>query len=286
MSHSDSRYLSFHHFDCSKNGWALSRRINAMARHYMTGYAEKIDANWLEVIIEFKESYTHEMIEKPFVDPDSCRVTIDYRPTRIQVVGPNVGHHVLPVGEIFAVIPEPLLVFMCACSLLNRGHHVLRNPKHRIELIDGKTIIEFENCTAGVVRNVVNDDEFDVEDLAGQIKLDPSDQKHFTRATLQAGFKIEGLYGQPVCVDYFPLLPSNGIAINNADDVRESHRIDAARWEAERPQREAARAAEEAAAEAALTPEQRARRDAFRRRMAAQAEIIKTLMPVLPKLGE
>lgn len=292
MSKDYSRSWSFNTFFCSKEGHSLVRKIHAMARGLVTEKLAKIDSNWHSLRVEFDGYVKNDALDKPVTDEGACNVEFDYRPKLVLLVGPNVGNVDL-TEEAFDLLPEPLLVLMRTCDVLKHWFHTLYNPKHVIELIDGKTIINFENCTSGVVRNVRNNDAFDVESLPGEITLVERDQVHFTRASLLAGFEAEGHCGQPVDVNYFPLLPQHGIAINNVDDLREADRISREKWEADRPRREAeaaarraAEEAEKAAAYAALSPEEKEKHDARQRRFKAQAELTRTLLQVLPGPGE
>lgn len=285
MSNNDySRIFGFYNFAYSKDGASLNRKIHAMARGYATKRLVEIEPNWHSLTVRFDDSISTEVLRKPVTEEGACRIEFDYRPTSVVLVGPNVGNVDL-TKEIFTFIPEPLFVLMRMCNVTEGGYHVLYNPKHVIELLDGKTIIKFENCTSGVVRNVKND-EFDVEDF------DERDQVHFTRASLMEGFKVQDCRGQPVDVDYFPLLREDGTQIATVEDLFEDQRRANEAWKADRPRREAEEAvrraaeeAEKAAAYAALSPEEKERHDARQKSFAAQAEIARALLKVLPGPG-
>lgn len=280
MTSHHSRFSSFSSFGCSNDGEAFRRRIHAMARHHVSGHAAKIDPNWHSVDICFDH---HERVDHDDADAsltDACRVEFGYRPTSVTLVGPKVGEVSL-TNEIFRIIPEPLVMLMRTCDVLQDWHHTLSNPRHVIELVDGKTVIRFENCVSGVVRNV-RGDSFDVESLGLEDRLD-EDQKHYTRERLLREFKIDAYRGEAVDVSYFPFLPKEGMTLNTVEEYREMCRIQHERYETERPQREAEVAARRAAEEAVWTPEQRARHERLRQRAAAQAGIIRGLLPVLPQ---
>lgn len=279
MAYDYTRSQSFEVFACLNDGNSLRRRIHAMARHYVSSHAAKIDANWHSVEIRFDSLYVanRERLELPIADKNACRVEFDYRPSSVTLIGPKVGHVSL-TEEIFRMIPEPLVALMRMCDVLRPWNHTLCNPKHVIELIEGKTLVHFENCVGGVVRNV-RGDSFDVEGLVHDDLGE--DQRHYTRERLLEEFKDDGLNCQAVDVDYLPFLPQDGMPLNTVEDVREHARVQREKYEAERPQREAEAAARAAAKEAALPPEVRARRDAFRARLAAQAGLVRKVLPHL-----
>ncbi len=253
-----------------------------MARHYISGPAAKMDPNWLSVEICFDKP-ENGFIGRQIADKDACHAEIDYRPSRVILVGPKVGH-VLLTEEIFGMIPEPLLILMRTCHMLGATRFALDNPKHEIELIDGKTVIQFENCLSGVVRNV-NGDEFDVEHFESDFGSSPCDGEivHYTRKQLLEEMKMDGYNCQAVDFRYLPYLSEDGKPMNTVEDVREANRIARGEWEAGEPARQAQREAEEAARYAALSPEERAEEDAFRDRMKAQAAIVHALLPHLPQ---
>lgn len=277
------RSWAFNRFACNDDGNSIRRRIHAMARHYAAGHMAKLDANWHSIEFEFSQEgmYRGEILELPLSDEGACRVEFDYRPARVVLVGPNVGHVTL-TDEVFRFIPEPLVMLMRACDVLQEWFHTLHNPKHHIELVDGKTVIKFENCASGVVRNVRGvEEEFDIEPLQPNFGLS-TDQRHFTRASLMEGFRIDGYVGQPVDVDYFPRLSRDGQLLKTPEEYIEHGRIAREKFDAERAAERVRREAEAAAAEAALTPEQRAERDARNEKLRAEGRLLRRLLKVTP----
>jgi len=204
-----SRYFS--RFAFSRDGLSLNRRIHAIARHHAGLHASSIDPNWHSVNIQFDYADAQGFLDLNTSAKDECRLTFDYRPTLVELVGPKVGHVDL-TASAFKVIPEPICMLMRTCGEIGGRYsmlavHTLHNPEHAIELIDGKTVIVFENCAAGIVRNV-RGDIFDIEDLRGLIPLHET-QMHYTRQTLMRDLKVDGMCGQACDVDYRPFLPRN-----------------------------------------------------------------------------
>lgn len=282
MTYNQDRYRAFEYFACDTNGNSLRRRIHAMARHYVSSHVAKLDPNWHSVEISFDDMHrpSSELIERPLTDKDACRVEFDYRPSEFVLVGPKVGHVNL-MEQAFQMIPEPLFMLMRACDVMKAWFHTLYNPKHVIELVDGKTVIDFENCEHGVVRNV-NGEKFDVEYFG----CTPSGEKqlveHYTLKRLLREMQMDEMRCQAVGVDYFPFLPFEGMSRNTVEEYNEYTRIACARHQAKREAERAQQEAEEAAAYAALSPEERATVDARRAEMAAQAQLVHGLMPLLP----
>lgn len=287
-----SRFSSFENFAFSREGNALRRYVNTIARRAMGSSLAELDPNWHSVSFQFDDAHDpqRKLFERSLTDKDACRVEFDYRPSRVILVGPKVGNMLLTCEQVFGMVPEPLVALMRMGAVLRLCFRKLHNPRHVIELIDGRTVIEFENCTSGVVRNVrpSEGDAFDVEGI-DQIELDERDQVHFTRASLMEGFKVEGLLGQPVDVDYFPLLAADGTPINSVEELIERRRREREAWEADAHRREAEAAARQAAkkqaeaeAYAALSPEEKAKVDARKARLAVQAGIARSLARFLP----
>jgi len=288
MTH--SRFSAFDDFACSRNGNSLNRRIHAMARHYASSHVAKIDPNWHSIEIHFSNPHgpSSELYKRPLTDKDACHVEFDYRPSEFVLVGPAVGHVNL-MERIFQVIPESLFILMRTFDVMKTWFHTLYNPKHVIELIDGKTIIVFENCEQGVVRNV-NGNEFDIEYLG----MTPSAEKrrvvkHYTRERLLQEMTRESSlgpldkhFGEPVGVDYFPFLPLEGMTRNTVDEYNETHYAMVKKFEAKQAQREAEQKAQEATRRANLTDEERRAEDEETEAARAQGQIVRALLPLLP----
>lgn len=281
MTNNIDRSSDFDSFACSREGQALQQHVFGVAARHLAKSVAELDPNWHSVRFCFSSVclLRRELTERPLTDKDACRLELDYRPTQVVLVGPRVGHMLL-TEEVFGMVPEPILALMCSFDFFGSHFHTVRNPKHVIELVDGKTIIEFENCTKGVVRNVRNDDAFDVETLPGEIDLD-DDQTSFTRASLKEQFKIEACHGQAVDVDYFPLLGESG-PIRNVDEFREAHRIAQEKWETEYAVYEAARERARAEDYAALSLEEKKEYDQTEARLEAQLDIVNDVLPLLP----
>lgn len=256
-----------------------------MACHHISGHVAKLDPNWHSVSIRFNDLHSpqRKLVERPLTDKDACLAEFDYRPAQVILVGPKVGH-VLLTEEIFWMIPEPLLALMRMCDVFKPWTHSLKNKGHVIELIEGRTIIQFENCVSGVVRNV-RGDEFDVEHFESNLGPSPCDGKveHYTRARLVEELKMDDCRCQAVDVRYLPYLPHNGRPMDTVEAVREANRVAREEWEAEEPARRAQRDALIAARRAGLSQEKRAEEEAYRERLKAQAEVAHALLPHLPK---
>lgn len=227
MDESHSRWVSFEAFVCGREGSALYHRIHAMARHHLNRHAVKIDPNWrrAEIIFDQNQYYPGEKMSKlPLTDIGACRAELDYRPTSVLMSGPKSGNVELS-AEIFGMIPESLIAFMRLFDIFKPWPHVLYNPRHQIELIDGKTVIEFENGEEGVVRNV-RGDEFDVEIFDSVFGTPPNDGAvmHYTRDQLMAEMAMDAFECQAVGVDYLPYVGTNGVRLETAEDVRAARR--------------------------------------------------------------
>ncbi len=256
-----------------------------MACHSIGGHVAKLDPNWHEVSIQFSGLHDpqRKLVERPLTDKDACLVEFDYRPAQVILVGPKVGHMLL-TEEIFGMIPEPLLALMRMCDVFKPWTHSLKNKAHVIELIEGRTVIQFENCVSGVVRNV-RGDEFDVEHFESNFGPSPCDGKieHYTRARLLEELEMDDCRCQAVDVRYLPYLPHDGRLMDTVEAVREANRIAREAWEAREPARRARRDVEKATRRAALSPEERVEEDAYCERLKAQAEVAHALLPHLPK---
>ncbi len=270
MTNSSIDY-AFERFAYGLNGSSFIQRLHAMARHYISGHVAKIDPNWHRVEIEF-EGKCRRLEERSQTELEACRVEFCYRPSSVVLVGPKVGH-VLLIDRIFEMIPGPLLALVRMSDVIRHTQHTLYNPKHNIELIDGKTIIGFEICTDGVVRNV-RGDEFDVEGMGcgGAGDFCPGDFMHYTRSRLLEELKSKEEHGQACDIDYLPYLPYDGRTFNTAEEVVEARQqartkqLEELRAEQEQQRRE------EAAAYEALSPEKKAAHDVEVARMRETAE--------------
>lgn len=215
------RWAVFEGFADSDEGRALSRRIDAMVMRHFRPHASKLDPNWQCLKIRFAD-FVDLQRRLPLEDTDACKVEFDYRPKWAILIGPKVGNMPLTT-EVFGMVPEPLLALMRMSDALHRKpvSHLLWNPKHNIELIDGKTVVRFENCVQGVVRNV-RGDEFDVEIFDGSFGSPPTDGEveHYTRERLMAEIDMEVFQCQAVGIDYLPYTSENGTRLETAEEVR------------------------------------------------------------------
>lgn len=288
MSLDLDRFRAFEDFACSRNGNSLRRRVHAMARHYASSHAAKLDPNWHSIAVRFNEYYIQQQLtHRSVTDKDACRVVFDYRPSRFVLECPKLGHVDL-TEEAFQVIPESLFILMRVHDLFKEWPHTLYNPKHEVELIEGRTLVHFENCMTGVVRNV-SGEEFDVEFFTGNFGCPSScdgEIEHYTLERLKQEFEIDGMCCQAVDVGYLPFVTSDGRKLETADDVREEDRRQSEIAERERAEEEAKAAEAEAARRAALSPEERQRedeeREEERKRIEAQAALANRLLPLLP----
>ncbi len=215
----DRRYSTFHSFALGRNGSSIRHRIHAMARHYASSYMAKIDPNWHSIEIYFNDPYSacSNLIQGSTTSEDECLVELDYRPSKFVLVGPQVGNANI-TEQVFQAIPEPLVMLIRALDVIRaQDFHELRNPKHAIELIDGKTIIEFEGDVIGVVRNI-NGEKFDVEYIGPTVAI--GQVVHYTVSKLHQEIGANShAYGTAVDVDYLPHLPRKGKSQNTAEEI-------------------------------------------------------------------
>ena len=277
----DERFSTFYDFAKGPMGKEFWGRSLTHLRRRLAEFASTVDANWHSVEIAFpgcNEAWKT-FFDRPSDDKDARRLEFNYQP-KVTLVGPKVGHMSI-TDKIFDIVPEPLIAFLCMQDLLGHQNLDVSNPDHVVEIIEGRTVVIFENCVTGVVRNVQGD-TFDVEGFAleGVEQLD-EDQSHFTRAKFFAELEMEEPWGQATAVRYLPYLPEDGMLMDTVEAVREVRRLQAEKWQAEydaqAPQREAEEARrreEEAAAYAALPDDERAEVDARRAAAEAQASII------------
>jgi hypothetical protein len=223
----NKRFWVFEGFACGRDGNELSRRVAEMALARATEKLQAIDPNWSGLDITFGGDMGYaSCIDFPLEHADACRLNFDYRPKSVILKGPKQGH-VDVTAKIFTIIPEPLVALMHTLDQFKPWFRNLYNPKHEIELIEGRTIVKFENCMRGVVR-CVRGEEFYVELFEYGARFD-GDVKHYSLEQLKAEINQGGDHGQAVDVDYFPCLRDDGTRINDLEELRERWKVVAER---------------------------------------------------------
>lgn len=115
-------------------------------------YLRRIDSNWYFAEITFTEP-----TKRRVRGPDNRVLSKTFQPVCAHFNGPRYGSVEIPVDAIQALLSEPLMVMLRTCADYHDFHcgNAIRfwNPRYRLELINGRTLIHFENCDLGRVEN-------------------------------------------------------------------------------------------------------------------------------------
>ena len=147
-------------FDCPKEISCLWRSDpnNDWSDHYKLNFPEKwekpfeffakIDPNWATVIIEF--------YDRIFDRDKDLAGLFNYRystPKSVILNGPKRGDVPLRYKLHEAISCELLAKIRDVLVRTNEKRFEIFNPNHQVEILNGQTVILFENCEYGIVQN-------------------------------------------------------------------------------------------------------------------------------------
>ncbi len=212
----------FFDFRISRETVSLSTRIHAMLRHFLGQHAKAIEPNWYQIVVEFGENENDlGFLDRAIDEQDACRVSFDYRPKVVTLVGPKHGHTDWTKIAL-QLAPEQLFMLVCLSQrLFGDTRHVLRNPRHRIEVLAGKTVLAFKSGREMVVGNV-RDGSLDMFGINGEDIFSPRS----THLLSTDGVIIDLMSGDPESpysgFSYLPYLPMDGMPMDTPEAIRKA----------------------------------------------------------------
>ncbi len=200
-----------------------------MLRHFLGQHAKAIEPNWYQIVVEFGEDENDlDFLKRGIDEQDACRVSFDYRPTAVTLIGPKHGHTDW-TRIALQLAPEQLFMLVCLSQrLFGDTRHVLCNPKHHLELIEGKTLLRIKDGSEHVVCHAM-DEYFDTETLNVEEKSFVESPGRTCCAYVPSLLSdLTKPDEDPFYIGftYLPLLPLNGMPMDTALNIRR------ARWSA------------------------------------------------------